>query len=283
MQRGESTLVGTGSDHHLVPDDPPVDVLIAVDRSGSMDDDAAGLGANFSTFVEEIGQVTREWHLGVVTFDHGCLNGGVLTADTPTVEAVFAEGVAEGTDEEITNDEALFKLVDRALSQTVPGECNEGLLRSGAQLHVVVVSDEPERSTEQAAAWTWEWYLPRFQSYVSAEPLLVVSGVVDIDRCNEGADQYEQAIAASGGEALSICDPDWSESLLALAEASVRYAWSVPLSGVPDPCTIEVRVDGAPTASGWVWEEKLGALVFDVLQPGQEVQVDYELAAEECP
>lgn len=282
-QLGESTSSGAGLDRYEVPEDPLVDILLAVDQSGSMEDDAAALADNFSVFAGELGHTTKGWHLGVVTYDHGCLNGGVLTADTPDLELSFAEAVTAGTDEEIADDEALFRLVDRALAQTVSGACNEGFLREGAQLHVVVVSDEPERSTEVASAWTWEWYLPRFQGWVSADPLLVVSGVIDTDGCNEGADHYLQAIEATDGEALSICTTDWSEDLVALAAASVRYAWSVPLSHVPDPTTLVVSVDGATTSTGWTWDEELSAVVFDELRPGQVVEVSYQFAAEACP
>jgi hypothetical protein len=60
----------------------PVDVLFAVDQSGSMSDDRDRLAAGFETFISTVGSVTEGWQVGVVTRDDGCLNEGILDAGT---------------------------------------------------------------------------------------------------------------------------------------------------------------------------------------------------------
>ncbi len=282
VQTGTPLSMGTGSDTFVVPANPAVDVLFAIDQSCSMDDDAASLAANFSVFIDEIAAVTSNWHLGVVTLDDGCFNDGVLTTSTANLADTFATAVVEGTDTEVQNDEALFQLVDRSLVQTVPGSCNAGFLRPGAGLHVIVVSDEPERSPEYAAAWTWDHWMDRFELVPSSPVLLTVSGVVDLDDCNEGASGYEEAIDHTGGEKLSICGTDWAASASALAAASLTYSLSFPLSDVPAPGSLMVSVGGSAVTAGWVYDPALNAVIFESLDPAAELEITYELASS-CP
>jgi hypothetical protein len=271
-----------GADHFTTDADPPVDVLLAVDQSASMDDDAASLGGAFASFIDTIGAVTSDWHLGVATTDDGCFNGGVLTATTPDLATTFADAVSYGEDRDIVHDEALLQLSAAALADTGGADCNAGFLRAGALLHVIVVSDEPERSTEEASAWTWDHWVDRFDGYVPTPSLLMVSGVVDTDGCNEGDAGYAEAIAATDGELLSICSGDWSDRLATLASASVRYAWTFTLSAEPVEDSLVVLVDGVALADGWHYDATLGAVVVDSLAAGATVDVTYDIAAA-CP
>ncbi len=279
-QAGEGAEADRVTDRFDVPDDPPVDVLFAVDQSLSMGDDAASLGANFGTFLPALQAETTAWHVGVATLDSGCFNGGPLTCATPGVEMVFEEAVQYGEDEEILNDEALFRIVDRAISAFEDGRCNAGFRREEALLHVIVVSDEPERSTEEAAAWTWAFWLDRWLAAVAAPERFRISGILDTDGCNEGAEGYLEAIAATGGIALSICAGDWAEDMAALADATLHGLYAFPLSRTPVADTLEVRVDGAPFA-GWTYDETTNEVVVDALGGGLLVEISY-VAAEEC-
>jgi hypothetical protein len=281
-QTGAALSAGTGADRFTSEVDPPVDIVLAVDQSASMDDDAASLAASFETFIATLGAVTSGWHLGVATLDSGCFNGAVLTSDRSDLAPTFAAAVAEGDDRDIVYDEALFQTVDAALRETAPGGCNEGFLRDGAPLHLVFVSDEPERSTEAAAVWTWDWYLARWLDYVVSDTLLVASGIVDTEGCGEGDDGYAELVAATGGDALSICAPDWAAALSSIAARSTASAWTFALSETPVPASIVVAVDGAAWSSGWSYDAAQNAVVMEGLAPGQDVEVTYDLATE-CP
>ncbi len=281
-QDGEGTVGSRGHDTFTSEVDPPVDIVFAVDQSTSMDDDAEGLAAAFTTFIDTLGRVTSGWRIGVVTMDDGCFNGGVLEAGTTSLTTSFSDAVAYGEDLEIVHDEALFQVFDAALQETAAGGCNEGFLRDGAPLHVIFVSDEPERSAEEASAWTWDWYLSRWTPYVASDSLLRVSGIVDTDGCNEGAAGYSEAISATGGDALSICSGDWADRLSTLASASLEYARTFELSAEPVPASIGVQVDGASWSSGWSYDAGLNAVVIVGLEPGATVDVAYDLAST-CP
>ena len=171
---------------------------------------------------------------------------------------------------------ALFQLVDLALEEA-DGGCNAGFLREDALLHVIVVSDEPERSTEQASAWTWGWYYDRWLDHVGGADLLRVSGVVDTEGCNEGDDGYDDAIAATDGEALSICSADWAGHVARLAEASINQLWTFDLTEVPAAGSLSVTVDGSAWTD-WAWNTDRNTVTVDGVTAGQTVVVTYTIA-----
>ena len=274
------TDLGEKTESFTVPDAPPVDVVVAVDQSASMDDDAASLGANFGTFIDTISAETTGWQLGVVTLDSACFNGGVLDATSAGLKTTFASAVALGDDRDITDDERLLQLASRALDRAddLTADCNAGFLRDEALLHVIVVSDEPERSPEEASAWTWDYWVDRYEALKSAPGLVKVSGVIDLGACGEGAAGYVDAIAATGGEALSICDGDWASYLAALARASTAELWRYPLAEPAIAGSIAVTVDGVP-ASGWTFDAAANAVVFADRPDGSAVAVTYRVAS----
>lgn len=274
---GQTSGLGATEDHFTAQEDPPVDILLLVDRSASMDDDAASLGDNFGRFITTLGEVTEGWRMGVVTLDSACFNEGILTPDTTSLKQTFAAAAITGTDAEISADEQMLYLGDKALRKTPSGECNENFLREGALLHIIVVSDEPDRSSERASAWTWDFFLERYLAYVPAPELLKVSGVIDTEGCNEGDDGYRQIIEATGGEAMSICSTDWADTMVTLAEASLTYAHSFTLSNKPMPSTLEVTVNGV-VSKAWRYDAGLNAVVFENLNGEDAVVVAYEIA-----
>lgn len=280
-QLGDAAYIGNVNEAWVAPTDSPVDILFAVDQSCSMDDDSVALGANFATFIAELGTVTAGWNVGVVTYDSACVNHGILAESVVGYDSLFQDAVLLGADFEVSDDERLFQIVDRALAQTVVGGCNEGLLRPGSPLHVILVSDEPERSVEEASLWDWAWFQPRFEGYVSSPALLKVSGVVDLDGCSEGSAGYVEMIDATGGEKLSICLGNWSSYATTLATATLTGAYVMPLSQPCDPNSLTVTIDGVPS-SAWTYDPVLNALVLDGVTAGATVVADYGVAAS-CP
>ena len=276
-QRG----VGLGgewvTDRFEAEQSPPVDLLFAVDQSCSMDDDAQALADNFGAFVATLNSQTWRWRIGVVTWDHACFNGGVLQPGTPDLVQVFGAAVVDGEDLDINDDEALLKLSSRALAQTGSGSCNASFLRAGAPLHVIVISDEPERSTEQASAWTWDYWLDEMNADAPGRSI-TVHGVVDAEGCNEGDEGYAQAIASTGGEHLSICSADWAQHVATLAESVLTTLWVFELSQQPVSGSLSVTVDGS-SSQQWTYDPQGNAVVFSVeLEAGQQVEVRYAVA-----
>lgn len=271
---------GTKTDRKSVSDNPPVDLIVAVDRSASMEDDSARLGASFSSFIDELQSVTNDWRVGVVTLDSGCFNGGVITGGTKDYGARFASAVTTGEDRDIQDDEALFSLVDRALRSSTPGRCNEGFRRADAAFRVIVVSDEREQSADRVPTLTWDAFVGRWQAEVSSPSLLKVSGVVDIDGCGGGADGYVDAIEATDGLELSICGTDWSVAATQLAQASVDRVYGITLSEAPVVESLVVTLDGAEV--DFVYDPATRTVVLESGGSGNEIAATYTIASE-CP
>lgn len=253
--------------------DPPIDIVFALDKSGSMSDELGNLANAFDDFIQEIDLVTNDWKIGVVSHHNGCFNNGIITPSTPYYQDTFRDAVRGlqifGTD--LT--EALLELTSVALWETVPGGCNAGFSRSDAVLHIVAVSDEPEQSGTD-----WSVWVSQFQAAKSDPALLVISSVIDLNlNCGSGGDGYEQASDATGGLKLDICTSQWGTYAADLGAASAAALRTFHLSAVPDENSITVSVGGVSYTNGWHYDPVENAIVIDVELPeGSEVIVTYD-------
>lgn len=271
-QTGAGQFAATGSESFTVPSDPPVDIMFAVDQSCSMDDDSQLLGSNFSSFINAIDTVTQGWQIGVANVETGCFNNGILSATTVGYQAAFASAVVEGDDStgDDTWSEKLLHLGSIALGKTVPGQCNSGFLRPGALLHIIYVSDEPDRSPQN-----WAYYQSIYEQYVSDPSLLKVSVIVDQGNCGLGSAGYPIAANSTGGVILNLCG-NWSSQIAQLGTASLQSIGTFGLSQNAAGASVEVYVNGQPQTTGWHFDENTNSVVFDQgLPENTVVDIDY--------
>ena len=66
---GEGTTDDQGEDSFTQPLRPKVDVLWAVDDSGSMSEEQNSLATNFSSFIDSATSLDTDYHIGVITTD----------------------------------------------------------------------------------------------------------------------------------------------------------------------------------------------------------------------
>lgn len=250
-----------------------LDVLFTVDQSGSMDDDARELGAQFTSLGGVLQAEGLDYQLAVVTADDGCLNDTIFTADTADGASRFAAAAvgAEGSYTEMG-----FTLAEHALAVTGSGQCNEGLLREDARTVIVFVSDEPEQSSGAVAD-----HINTLISGGTSVIMHAVAGPVP-SGCSsaEAGRGYDEAVTATAGTFLSICD-DWADDLAELVTSSgAEYRTSFPLSELPDASTIEVSVNRG-VADGWYYDASSNSVTFGAVylpETGDFVQIDYDLA-----
>ncbi|MBW1880794.1 MAG: VWA domain-containing protein [Deltaproteobacteria bacterium] len=273
-QTGEGVFATTAEDTFVVPEDPPVDILFAVDQSGSMDWHASQLATAFSALIDAIGQVTSGWRIGVVTTDGGCFNSGVLTTSTPNLQSTFASAVSlNGTTFNYT--EKLFQLTQIAMSKTYAGQCNANFLRPNALLHIVLVSDEKEQSGITPAS-----FVSTMQSYKSSPSLVKVSGIIcGPSGCGhaDGWDTgYKDAVTLTNGVRLDVMATNWANNAQQLAAASLTSINRFELTQTAHPGSIRVWVDGTEWTTGWHYDAATNEVVFDTNPPpGGVVEVDY--------
>lgn len=254
------------TDTHVVPAEAPLDILFALDKSGSMTEETRNLGRAFDDFISEINNVTSGWQIGVSVKDNGCFNEGVITAQTPNYEDVFDDAVSGlnlfGNDLE----EQLLELAAEALSKTDPGECNRQFLRPGAVVHMILISDEPEQSGQ-----SWQHWLNDYYSYVQSTSQIVVSAVIDQnDDCGTLGTGYIEIANQTGGTLLDVCDSDWGMFASQLGSVTAGLLKTFSLSGVPDVDSIIVLVDGVPYPS-WTYDPLRNVIEFDDIFPAGTV------------
>lgn len=283
VQMAEGTYAGQRVESFTMPEDPAVDILFAIDQSCSMDTHSNNLANNFQTFIDSLGDVTSNWQIGVITQAGACRNDTVFRPHTTNLADRFAAAVALGGEHAST--EQLFTLTQLALSRTVGSNCNNDVLRDDAFLHVVLVSDEYEQSSNLSAGT----FVTNVWSYKDSPQQVRISGIL----CPNGGCPasgptgtnagYLQAVQQGGGEQLDILTSNWGASAQTLAEVSVDGVGRFELSGTPDLNSLSVEVDGVNQGSGWHFNSSTNEVVFDTLPaPGADIEVYYGLQVG-CP
>lgn len=146
------------------------DVLFVIDNSGSMAEEQEGVAQELPAFVEELKKGAGNGHdfqVGVITtavYQHAQVNGQIsfveypdqagrlrsvgsekiLKGDDPELVSKFAQLIKQGTSG--SGQETPFEAVRRAVATDLANTHNEGFLRDGARLLVVIVTDEEDCS-----------------------------------------------------------------------------------------------------------------------------------------
>lgn len=271
---GEGVYAPAVTDTFEVPENPPTDILFFVDQSCSMDDDARNLSSNFSAFIGDLSNYTTDWHIIVANDDDGCNNSGLLTINTANYESKFSDAAQRGGG---TWTEAGLYVADKAIENTDNGECNTGFMRPNALLHIILVSDEPEQSG------SWSSHTNNIINKKGSASLVKISAVAgDIPRGCSGngnsADAgtgYYDAVAATGGEWLSICST-WSQHVATLAQASISLD-TFELSQEAAESTIVVTVNGTQRNAGWTYDPNTNEVLFsaDIPTEGDTIEITY--------
>ncbi len=275
----ESFVVPTGE----------VDVVVALDRSTSMDVYMAGVIEAVPLLVEALAEQGLDFQLAIGVDEDGCVNGAAGWIDASfdsddvedAVEAMIAAGGGAGS-----LHERAFTLLQRVLSVTNlgAGGCNEGLHRDGSALHLLGISDEPEQS-----AGNWEDHVSTLEGLASDPSSVVFHAIAGDDHgCGEGAfDPFDDAVAASGGALVSLCTDDWSGAMSDVAavvgDVDTQGPWI--LAQQPVVASISVSVDEVEQLSGWSFDDKSNGVTFDpdhAPSPGALIAVDYALQPKDC-
>ncbi len=279
---GVGELYGENLDVFEQPIKGETDIIFAVDRSCSMNDDITNVQNNFDTFVNTLAGLDADYQVAATVEDSGCINGSDLYIDntfsasdaSTTVTTMINLGGSYGS-----NTERAFMLMEANLAETGSGGCNEGLVREDASLNIVLVSDEPEQSVNNYA-----YYVSLFQSLKDNADDVVIHAIGgDYPGGCGSASAYTgayEATVATGGLFLSICATDWGTHLEALAEGSATDLSSFELSDWPVEETIVVKIDGVTTTIGWEYNPTDNAIDFDedyVPEGGSTIEVEYAL------
>lgn len=279
---------------------PKVDVLMTIDKSGSMGQEIDAVVANAKSFAEGLLTSGADYRFAIAVENNGCINGNPRWIDASTnvddIDAIVDTML--GTNFEQPDTERLYTIATRALGEAnlAPGGCNAGFLRDDARLDVVFVSDEPEQSINP-----WPVYVQQLEA-LKATPgdvtLHAIAGDWPSGCATASAGSgYFEGVSQSGGQFLSICTSDWAGTLATLADAAAgnrNTSFRLAMNAVPN--SVRVWVDGVQQESGWTHVANyrnarfLGTPVLDAIHfdaahvPADQsaVVVDYAIVPQ-CP
>jgi hypothetical protein len=276
---------------------PEVDILYVVDNSCSMAVEQNALASNFPRFMDYFLGSGLDYHIGVVSTDmndpshSGKLRevAGVRYIDelTENPTAIFSTMAVLGTTGHY--DEEGRAAAYTALELRGDGY-NAGFMREDATLHVVVISDEPDASTNNPIS------LNEFIKYLKelkwdSEMVTFSSIVGPPGGCGTAFDGAEEGVGyleitdEIGGIKHSICTEDWDQVLDELGMQAAGLKREYFLSQLPVPDSIEVRVvfEGNTfqfdEGSDWTYNGSRNSITFEeyVPDPLAEIKINYEL------
>jgi hypothetical protein len=142
----------------VVPGAVATDILFVIDDSGSMSQEQATLQAGLDAFIQTLASspVANDFQVGVTTTSVADFDGtanpnagvlvppGIMPSSSPSLVADFQSAVVVGTGG--FGREQGFEAARQAIEKSGPGGANEGFIRPGARLAVIVLSDEDDCS-----------------------------------------------------------------------------------------------------------------------------------------
>lgn len=281
-QVGEGVYAAAYTDEWENPANSPSDIVFFVDQSCSMDSHSALLANNFSNFITNLDKYSTDWQIAVVNNDNGCNHSGILTPSMGASSYTSAFRNAVGTGGGYSTEQ-LLSVAQTGIENTDSGECNSGLLRSDALLHLIFVSDEEEQSSGG-----WNGYVNNIIAKKGSADNVRMSAIVGnsntscFNMDSSRGTRYVDAATDTDGIVLEICS-DWATSanLELLAEASVIQN-TYELSNEAIAATIVVEVNGTTVSSSdYYYDEASNSVIFTDNTPeeGDTISIAYAAPA----
>ncbi len=277
-----------------------VDVLFIDDNSDSMRNKQEKLGARLDSFLGSLGKI--DWQIGITTTDTSDGTYGLKGALLPfagTTTRVLSKTVANyqtAFNDTIVRQETLDCQEDcpstdeRPLRATIEAiqkrdDVNAGFFRPGAELAVIILSDEDEASIGGPGATQPQEVVDAFAAAFGTDKSLV--GFAIIVKPGDAAcfdaqtlvgahygNTHAAFVQLTGGVLGSICDADYGAALASIGK-TVREGIKVAiLSAYPDPATLQVAV--MPPDSTLAWTLSGNRLTFNhPPAPGSSIVVTY--------
>ncbi len=280
-----------------------VDVLFIVDNSRSMYEEQVKLGGRLDSFLNSLARL--DWQIAVTTTDtssgrfgvkgslvpiSGHPTTNVITKDTPDFHSAFLNTIVR---EELINcvnpdcpspDERPLEAAIFAMAKA--NSNNAGFFREDADLAIVVLSDEDERSNGVGAV-AGQTVINSFRSIFGSHKTLSVFGIVvqpgDVTCLTEArltnlsyyGTSVSNLAALTGGVTGSICAADYSESLSNIAGRVVELVKSVTLSKKPVRDSVKIVVTPEDPKLKWTLSEGQKIVFNKPPKKGSKVDIYY--------
>lgn len=328
----------SGTYEHLLlldlPENMEVDILWVIDSSLSMAEEQEYLGNNFSSLIAALASSNQNFQTAVTTTDicadevpddlslRACpfsyggnaqthLKGSfvgepgrtILTATDFDLEEKFKDYTNVGTIG--SNFEHGLRASSMAIEKVLNGE-NENLLRDGAFLSVIVISDEEDDGIGLGMSDPFLGFNPTEEGYTAYSytndelisylneikgqgefSISTITGtrIENGELCtsihsspSEEGSALIDAATKTGGIVLSICDADWGESLQNLGNDLNAQISQINLEKEAIESTIKVQVNKSKYEK-WTFIEGNNSIKFDpdaIPSPGSSISISYD-------
>lgn len=270
--QGTAPDLPVDSSEHRIARWDEADVIGHYDGSLTMDLTST-LETTASTWLSDLSARGVDTRLSYVWADDGCVTGDDLYLDASFSQSDAAQvldSMMRFRQAYGTRSEKAFEQWAVALDETSAGDCNEGLVRDGAALHLLSFSDEPEQSAQP-----YTHYVPYFQGLLTHPELLRIHGVGGLPGGTCVAEYLGviEAAAMTGGGFWSICgdlqatladlQDEIVQTSVELADAARALDLSADIGprGI-HPDSLAVDLDGVPVAGGWTWDADASVLTL---------------------
>jgi len=309
---GESSRRVEKTDNYIQQDVSKVDVLFVVDNTASMVEEHPRLVAAVPAFVDtalakKVDLRVAVTTTGITAVSNACPGGAqggeagrffpadnsrtrILTHATPGLAAQLQQNVQVGQCAQV---EQGFEAMRRALSPPLvnnaddprtplPRDGNQGFLRDEAALVVVFVGDEDDHSPDAVDTYV-QWAQqrkganqPQRATFYAIAPTAAACGTA-----GGSGTRYAEATAKTGGEVMNVCAGNYGPLLAAVANKAFSAQERFPLTDTPEPGSVTVQVNGAPTTTGWRYDAPTNSVIFDTIPaPGTRIAISYRRACD---
>ncbi|MBK9039292.1 MAG: hypothetical protein IPL83_09060 [Bdellovibrionales bacterium] len=278
--------------------DNQVDILVLIDNSPSMFEEQQKIGETISSFFNQLGDV--DWQVGITTTD---ISGGtfstngdllkfdstssyVLTKAVPDYKRAFLKTITRKESDCYSNCASSNEQPLRAsmMAMDKRDTQNQGFFRPGADLALVIISDEDEMSTGPAGATTPNDLISHFGSIWGSSKNFAAFGIVIVpgdtncfSKNTAGGGNYGDFVSEltgkTGGLIGSICDSDFGPTLSKIGKKVSNLLTSFELS--EEPLESSIQLTSLPQQSlEWHLESK--RIIFKTApSQGTKIEVSY--------
>ena len=261
-----------------------LDIVWIIDDSGSMKEEQAALGSNFSIFIDDFITKNVDFKMAVTTTDtsSAAKKGKIFMAS----DLKLTSALAQANPTQFKLDFKNLVKVGLAGSGSEQGlAASEGFMekyaasfiRPEAYLAIVIVSDEEDQSAKLVAAYT-----DYLKSFKSSPGLVKVYSVVDVNNTNSGqgitvgGEKYKQASNNTSGLIADIRG-DFHNSLNDMGLSIINLLDSFALAREPFAGSLKVFVNNVETVN-FSYDAASHSIKFNQnsLPPvGAEIRVTY--------
>jgi len=242
-----------------------LDVLVVVDTSGSMLDDADEVGSGLEIFRSDIEGLTSTYRIAFITTDADRLGyTGYYDTSSSSIDLMLAPGLLPSV-----SGEAGFESTYVFISS------DEGIefKRDEADFLLFLISDEDEQSSISSAIFK-DWLQNEF-SEVNHDVVSITS--LEDSECSwEIGFKYIELSALYNKDAIDICAEGW-EVWLAESSFLTQMIREIQLTEIPILESVVVYVDQQITYA-WTYSEPSNSIYLDVIPDyGSVVEAGYKV------